>query len=373
MKNFTRGLKNPFKDRTLVNRSRAADYLLITLLSFAFSVSATRLFLELTGYPQLGTGTLHIAHVLWGGVILFIASILPIIYVNEWIVPISAMLSGLGVGLFIDEVGKFITQTNDYFYPSAAPIIYVFFLLTVFVFSRVKTQQRVSSRTIFYNVMERLTEILDHDLSSDESFEIIRRLEEVISRNDEPELVKFAQEITAYLRSRETKLISHDPTFFEKITSYVEHLENKWFLKPRMKLIIFTGLVIWGGWAFISPIGFFLLSKDPIRVQSLINQLLSSNLVQSASGLTWFEARVLLEGGMGIFAMIAAILFIVKLEKAGVWLAISTLLITLSVVNLLVFYFDQFSTIAIASYQFVLIVILLRYQRRFIQKPQVLK
>ena len=133
----------------MIQRRRAGDYLLITLLSFGFSVGATRLLLELTGYPQLGTGSLHIAHVLWGGLFLFIASLLPIIYINEWVVALSGLLSGFGVGLFIDEVGKFITQTNDYFFPSAAPIVYVLFLLTVFVFAQVRIERRASTTVDF--------------------------------------------------------------------------------------------------------------------------------------------------------------------------------------------------------------------------------
>jgi hypothetical protein len=45
----------------------------------------------------------------------------------------AALLSGVGLGLFIDEVGKFITSNNNYFFPLAAPIIYLAFLLTVAV------------------------------------------------------------------------------------------------------------------------------------------------------------------------------------------------------------------------------------------------
>jgi divalent metal cation (Fe/Co/Zn/Cd) transporter len=36
-----------------------------------------------------------------------------------WAIQASALLSGIGIGLFINEVGKFITQTNDYFFPPA--------------------------------------------------------------------------------------------------------------------------------------------------------------------------------------------------------------------------------------------------------------
>ena len=124
--------RNPYQDRSPVLRFRAGQNVLITLLAFAFSVSATRLFLELTGYPQLGGGNLHIAHVLWGGLFLFIATLIPIIFINEWSASLSALLAGLGVGLFIDEVGKFITSNNDYFFPSAAPIVYVFCFASAF-------------------------------------------------------------------------------------------------------------------------------------------------------------------------------------------------------------------------------------------------
>ena len=51
--------------RRPVRRPGAEQFLLVMLLSFALSVSLTRLFLELTGYPQLGGGDLHIAHLLW--------------------------------------------------------------------------------------------------------------------------------------------------------------------------------------------------------------------------------------------------------------------------------------------------------------------
>ncbi|MBE0633988.1 hypothetical protein IH574_05405, partial [Candidatus Bathyarchaeota archaeon] len=67
-----------------VHRRGAERYLQLTILSFAASVSVTRLILELTGYPQLGNQTLHIAHVLYGGVFLYAASLLPLLYANRW-------------------------------------------------------------------------------------------------------------------------------------------------------------------------------------------------------------------------------------------------------------------------------------------------
>ena len=137
-----------------VKREGAEKYLLYTLFSFALSVILTRLFLELTGYPQLGNSELHIAHVLWGGLLLFVASLLPIILANRWVYVVNAIFAGIGVGLFIDEVGKFITQSNDYFYPAAAPIIYAFFLMTVLIYFQVRKPSIRDARSELYRALE---------------------------------------------------------------------------------------------------------------------------------------------------------------------------------------------------------------------------
>ena len=145
-----------------VRRRGAERYLQLTVLSFAASVSLTRLILDLTGYPQLGNGTLHIAHVLYGGAILYASSLLPLLYANRWTYTWGAILSGIGVGLFIDEMGKFITQSNDYFFPAAAPIIYAVFLLTVLLYVRIKKEPQLDIRGEMYTVLEILQEVIDH-------------------------------------------------------------------------------------------------------------------------------------------------------------------------------------------------------------------
>ena len=99
--------------RKAIKRADAERLLLLMLLSFAASVVLTRVYLQLTGYPQIGGGELHIAHMLWGGLLLFVGAMLMLIVANRWVLPTGAILTGIGVGLFIDEVGKFITKYND--------------------------------------------------------------------------------------------------------------------------------------------------------------------------------------------------------------------------------------------------------------------
>lgn len=356
---------NPFKDRSPVQRLHSADYLLVTLISFACSVSGTRLFLELTGYPQLGSGELHIAHVLWGGIILFISALLALIFINEWILLLSSILAGIGMGLFIDEVGKFITQTNDYFYPSAAPIVYVFFLLTVLVFAILRQRKPPANREKMYTILERFSEVLDQDLSKDEYLELVTSLDQVIEEGKPVELVELAQSLKRYLDANRLRVVPEEANLFTRFRRWFFAFEKKWLSQKRLKKILIIGLVIWAGWALVSPIGYLLIFRDAQQLQAFIDQLVTNRLVRNASGLNWFEARVLLEGSMGILSLIAAFFLAVKSERVGTWIGITALLITLTMVNLLIFYFDQFSTIVLAAYQFILMVLLLRYQRRF--------
>ncbi|PJF37797.1 MAG: hypothetical protein CUN55_20250, partial [Phototrophicales bacterium] len=120
------------------------------VVSLAVTVIFTRLYLELAGYPQLGNDTFHIAHALWGGLCLTISASMMLIYLNQWIFVLSAVLTGIGLGLFVDEIGKFITQTNDYFFPLAAPLIYVSVLLVVMLYLFIQREDEYDVRSDMY-------------------------------------------------------------------------------------------------------------------------------------------------------------------------------------------------------------------------------
>ena len=363
--------KNPLKIRTPVQRRHATTYLLITLLSFAFSVTITRLFLNLTGFPQLGGGELHIAHVLWGGLFLFIASIIPLVWINQWALGISSTIAGLGVGLFIDEVGKFITSSSNYFYPSAAPIIYAFFLLTVLIFAQVKQQREQSARAQMYRILEDFAEVLDHDLSQIEYDQLLAQIANIIKEKEDPQLVILAKSLKSYLKFKHTQLVPHERDIIESVRSNWNRFENRWLTRPKMRVIVIIGLLLWAAWAISSQSLLYLATHNAVQLQRLIEQFMANNLIRNTSGMNWFEAQILLEGAMGIGALIAVGFFLFKKDIIGTRIGILDLVITLVMVNLLTFYFDKFSTIALASIQFVLLVLLLSFKRRFLDTPKV--
>jgi len=97
------------------------------------TVLVTRALLAASGYPQVGGGGLHIAHVLWGGVLMALAFVLLLSFAGPVVRPLGALVGGIGFGLFIDEIGKFVTSTNDYFYAPTASLIYVVIVVLVII------------------------------------------------------------------------------------------------------------------------------------------------------------------------------------------------------------------------------------------------
>src|ERR1700761_6893046 len=91
------------------------------------TVLLTRSFLAAMGYPQVGGSKFHIAHVLWGGLLLTASVITMLALLSPAAKWVAAVLGGVGFGLFIDEVGKFVTKDVNYFYKPAIAIIYVCF------------------------------------------------------------------------------------------------------------------------------------------------------------------------------------------------------------------------------------------------------
>lgn len=368
-------MSSPFsRIRQPVERSGAERYLRVTLLAFAATVVLTRLFLMVTGYPKLGGGNLHIAHMLWGGLLLFAASLLPLILGNRWVYHLSAVLSGIGVGLFIDEVGKFITLSNDYFYPAAAPIIYAFFLLTVLLYLRVRRVEPRDPRAELYRAFDDFSEVLDYDLDARELRDLEARLKWVARQKTQPEMAALAKSLLEFLVVGAVVVPDDAPTYLESQWKRIRDTADRHLSAVRLKAILIAGLGFMGIPALVVPITLLLAawtrSVDPAEFASIVIAAANGT---AGSAVTWAWAKLLLSGVAGLPLLVAAICLLARRDHVGAELAYFGLMGYLTVVNLLVFYFDQFQAIGGAALQFVLLRVVIYYRRRYLTQSATAK
>ena len=109
----------------------AVRHLVTFLVVTVATVLVTRFLLAASGYPQVGGGGLHVAHVLWGGLGMALAVVVLLSWVGPALRSLGAVLGGVGFGLFVDEIGKFVTSDNDYFYEPTAALIYAVVVVLV--------------------------------------------------------------------------------------------------------------------------------------------------------------------------------------------------------------------------------------------------
>ena len=175
---------NVARSRIFVRNLAAGELLELFLIAAVSAVVLIRFALSLTGYPRLGGGGLHIAHMLWGGLLMLLALILLLVYLGQRILRLAAAVAGAGFGTFIDELGKFITSDNNYFYRPTMALIYLTFVCLFLVIRGVRRQRAWSEETYVINVLVLLQEAVLKDLDAPERTRAMAMLREVSARGD---------------------------------------------------------------------------------------------------------------------------------------------------------------------------------------------
>ena len=335
---------NHNKINSIVRRERAEEYLFFSLVAFAGTVIFTRAFLHLTGFPQLGNDILHIAHALWGGLFLFVAVLLPLTMANRWALQTSAILSGIGIGLFIDEVGKFITQNNDYFYPPAASLIYGFFLLCVFVFVLFRRSHHADPRQAMYNVLDGFQDILDGDLDEAEADRIEGQLA-IAMWSERQEIKTFAQVLSDYLAGQKAQLPRARPSILKRIVRWTDTIGQR--LGRRVhRTIVASVLILW----LLAVIGYIVV-------------LVHSGTNLNPQVLRWRDALIGIQSAVGVLMLVAVIAWFSRNEETGLRFAILGFLLSLVALQMYYFYISQFSATVTTLVQFGFLQTLTTYRR----------
>lgn len=195
------------------------DFELFFVSSIA-TILTVRMMLAATGWPQLGSGKIHFAHLLWGGLGMLLAFILFMAMQGRLWNLLATLSAGIGFGLFLDELGKFITSDNDYFFQPAVVIIYVVFVVLFFVFRWLGRIDKMGPETALVNsfdfakeaVMramngEERDEALHVLANADQSNPVVRALTTVLRDVDAPAGPNAAQRAWERLRAWWTRLV----------------------------------------------------------------------------------------------------------------------------------------------------------------------
>lgn len=236
----------------LVRNARALDQLEIFLLSAVSMILLIRVFLELTGYPQLGGESLHIAHMLWGGLGMLVAALLRQMLMGLWVEYAAALIGGLGFGAFIDEIGKFVTQDNNYFFGPTFSLIYIIFVLIYLISHWLLTSRGYAKNEYLMNSVNTLQEYRSGYLPENRKAEI----QHFLDQSDQDNKLSIA--ISGFISTVETVPAGRE-RYYGRIKHHLEKLYYRVikmrYFTPLLNLYFITQALI--GAAFIMEEVFF--------------------------------------------------------------------------------------------------------------------
>ncbi len=219
----------------VIRNMYADSFLEIFMVTAVTTVLAIRFFLGLTGYPQLSGGGLHIAHVLVGGVAMLISILILLTFLDNYSRNLAAVLGGIGFGAFIDELGKFITSDNNYFFQPTIGLIYIIFVLIFILIKEISRRKSLTEKERQINILEISKEAVIRG-NEDYGMQMARSILEKISSQgtflkDPSKTAGFMDEMHDMppLLNPESKTYAAFKTRAEKI--YLWMIERKWFVQ----------------------------------------------------------------------------------------------------------------------------------------------
>lgn len=228
--------------RLLRHPTRDVDFISLLetfLVAAAATVLVIRTQLWATNYPQLGGHGLHIAHLLYGGIFMVLAIALLLIYLNRAVRRPAAVIGGVGFGFFIDELGKFITSDNNYFFKPAAALIYLVFVAMYLIIRALERRRGLTEMELVANALDLAAEAARHDLDEREK----RRALALLDRADPADpLVAPVREMLLALDA----LPPRPPRWPARIATRVRDAYLELSERPLFTPFVTTVIVGWG-------------------------------------------------------------------------------------------------------------------------------
>jgi hypothetical protein len=224
-----------------IARSAQSGLLDTFLVAAVLAVLTIRVYLKAANYPQIGGGGLHVAHVLWGGLGMVIAIVLLLAFLGSATQRLAAIVGGIGFGAFVDELGKFVTADNNYFFKPTAALIYTIFVVLILATREIRRIRKLSPEENLVNAIEISKAMAMGSLTRPQRD---RALDLLASADQERPLV--AQLKGEFLGA---ECIDSRPSRFVAVASagerrYLALVSTKWFRRGIAALFILLALAV---------------------------------------------------------------------------------------------------------------------------------
>jgi hypothetical protein len=196
------------------------------------TILVIRFYLKVTGYPSIGGSTLHISHLLPGSLLMLAAVLVLLAAVNRAARGFAAVLAGLGFGFVWDELGKFITKNNNYFFHATPGLIYITFVI-LYLLVRYTGQRKFTQNDYMANVLDLLKDAAIKELDVRE-YEHAKQLLAHVSKDH----VLYGP-TKAMLDSAKPSPMRR-PSLLDKVITWI-----KWPLQALSRQGYFPKLIIW--------------------------------------------------------------------------------------------------------------------------------
>ena len=309
------------------------------------TILVTRGALAMTGYPQIGSGGLHIAHMLWGGIIMLGANIAMLAFVGERSRWLGALGAGIGFGLFIDELGKFITSDNDYFFQPTVGLLYLVFVVLFELLFRLLDRHDAGSRAErIANIGDALPDAL---VGSAGQYDRAQSLVRQDAAPDEPVAAAIRQLLAATARAAPRTWLPAALTSRARDT-YKRVLGSPWFSR-----VVATVFIINGVFGILVVIGALLLGSVVVAGGAAGTVLAAVEAEPAFQG--W---PAIVGASLGsLAALVLSLIGIARLRRsrlqAFVWLHRSVML-SLLLVQPFAFFADEFGALSGLAFNLVL-------------------
>ena len=347
------------RHRGPVPRADGARSVRLVAVAFGVTVVVTRLYLALTGYPQIGGGNYHLAHALWGGLLLMVGGIVALL----WSKPLGAAddrgVCGRGVG------GCSSTRSAS----SSPPAT------TTSPRWPLRSSTRSSSpssgwrswpgtrgldrpRSLAYAVAVRLKDLGDGPLRPGTRTALVRDLALLEAESSRPDLAAYAAALRPVVDAAPVEEPSHR---FRPLVARLVRAEA--ILVPRWvaRIAIAAGAAVLGLLSLIGLVVLVALGRSDPDVQVILDDQVvppgtrPPMLVVASAG----------EAVVGALLLVAAVALLLGRDRTGTRLVRIGLIVALAGVNVALGYLDAELVVVAVVAELALLVLVGRYRARF--------